>query len=156
MLYTASCLVKSFGYKKVDVVCFYPSNEATLEHFLFECSFAQILINWVFFQLLRVVPDATPFTVRELLFGFSGSRRRYIRKVIKWILLVAKHQIWVSRCDFRFRDIPPDEKIAIASIKFLLRVLASQSSSSSQKCTLFAKMQKKSKNGCREANRKLN
>ena len=112
--------------------------QCSKEHLFFECSFAQILIKWVFFQLLRVVPDATPFTVREPLFGFSG---RCIRKLIKWILLVVKHQIWVSRCDFRFRDIPPDEakclKIVIARIKFLLRVLASESSSSSQKRAIF-------------------
>ena len=60
VLYTASRLVNSFGYKKIDVVCFCRGDAETLEHLFFECSFAQILINWVFFQLLRVVPDATP------------------------------------------------------------------------------------------------
>ena len=133
VLYTASRLVNSFGYKKIDVVCFCRCDAETLEH--------QILINWVFFQLLRVVPDATPFTVRELLLGFCGSRRRRIPTVIKWMLLVMKHQIWVARCDLRFHNIPPDEakcqKIAIARIKFLLRVLASKYSSSSQKTRAF-------------------
>ena len=83
--------MNSFEYKKIDVVCFCRGDAETLEHLFFECSFAQILINWVFFQLLRVVPDATPFTVRELLFGFCGSRRRCIPPVIKWMLLVVKH-----------------------------------------------------------------
>ena len=125
VLYTASRLVNSFRYTNIDVMCFCRVDEESLEHLFFHCSFAQILVNWVYFQLLRVTPEATPFTVTEILFGFSKARRRCIPKVISWMLLVVKHRIWVARCDFRFRNVPPDEalclKVAIARIHFLLR-----------------------------------
>ena len=94
----------------------------------------------MYYQLLRIVPDAASFTVQELLFGFSRCRSQRIPKVIMWMLLAIKHQIWVSRCNYRFKDVPPKEekclKTAIARIQFLLRV-AAKSTSSPQKRELF-------------------
>ena len=103
--------------------------------------FAQIITNWVYYQLLRVVPDAVPFTLQECLFGFSRTRCKRIPKVIRWMLLVVKHQIWVSHCDHRFRNVVPVEakclNAAMAPTLHLLRVSVAKSFSSPQKRELF-------------------
>ena len=56
-------------------------------------------------------------------------------------MLVVKHQIWVSRCNHRFRNVVPVEakclNAAMARIEFLLCVSAAKSFSSPQKRKLF-------------------
>ena len=47
VLYTASRLVRSFGYCNVDPRCHWGADEEMLVHLFFKCSFAQFLINWV-------------------------------------------------------------------------------------------------------------
>ena len=117
-------LANRFKMSHVDANCFCRADVETLEHLFFECELARLLVGWVYFNLMQVDPVATPFSVVELLFGFSLERRRSIPLVIIWMLHVMKHVIWVARCDFRFRDVMPVAseclKKAFAKIKFVL------------------------------------
>ena len=128
VLYTASRLVNSFGMRNIDVRCHCGAPEETLEHLFFECPFAQLLINWVYFQLVSVLPNERPFSVTDLLFGVIAARRKRIPQVFVWMLQTMKHSIWLARCDFRFRAVPPVEanclKRTIAKVQFLLTVAA--------------------------------
>ena len=136
VLYTASRLVHSFGMANIDVQCHCRADNETLEHLFFECSYARILVGWVYFNLMVVCPSATPFTVEELLFGVDKHRRRNIPHIIIWMLQMVKHRLWVARCDFRFRGQLRTEaeclKAMIARLKFLLKVVAGRCRSPSQ------------------------
>jgi hypothetical protein len=94
------------------------------------------LVGWVYFNLMMYDGSATPFTVEELLFGFTHARRQRIPHIIIWMLQVVKHYLWVARNDFRFRDKRRTEadclKAIIARLKFLLKVVASRCRSPSQ------------------------
>jgi hypothetical protein len=120
----------------IDVQCHCRADNETLEHLFFECSYARILVGWVYFNLMVVCPSATPFTVEELLFGVDKHRRRNIPHIIIWMLQMVKHRLWVARCDFRFRGQLRTEaeclKAMIARLKFLLKVLAGRCRSPSQ------------------------
>lgn len=136
VLYTASRLVDSFGMAGIDRQCHCGADDETLHHLFFECGYARFLVGWVYFHLLLYDPTASPFTVRELLFGFEKPRRSGIPFVIIWMLHVVKHHLWVARCDFRFRDTLRSEveclQSMIARIKFLLTVLGRRCRSPSQ------------------------
>jgi hypothetical protein len=136
VLYTASRLVTGFGMANIDLQCHCRADAETLEHLFFECRYARILVGWVYFNLMMYDGSATPFTVEELLFGFSRARRRRIPHIIIWMLQVVKHYLWVARNDFRFRDQRRTEadclKAIIARLKFLLKVLAGRCRSPSQ------------------------
>ncbi len=134
--YTASRHVNSFGMANIDPQCHCRAAEETLEHLFFECRYSRILVGWVYFNLMMYDATATPFTVDELLFGFSRERRKRIPNVIVWMLLVVKHHLWLVRNDFRFRGKLRTEvdclKAVIARIKFLLKFLAGRCRSPSQ------------------------
>ena len=136
VLYTGDRLANRFKMSHVDANCFCRADVETLEHLFFECELARLLVGWVYFNLMQVDPVATPFSVVELLFGFSLERRRSIPLVIICMLHVMKHVIWVARCDFRFRDVMPVAseclKKAIAKIKFILCLQARKCKSPSQ------------------------
>jgi hypothetical protein len=94
VLYTGARLAHRFKMSHVDGNCFCRADEETLEHLFFECELARLLVGWVYFNLMQVDPVATPFSVVELLFGFSLEQRRSIPLVIIWMLHVMKHVIW--------------------------------------------------------------
>ena len=136
VIYTASRLITGFGMANIDLQCHCRADAETLEHLFFECRYARILVGWVYFNLMMYDGSATPFTVEELLFGFSRARRQRIPHIIIWMLQVVKHYLWVARNDFRFRDKRRTEadclKAIIARLKFLLKVVAGRCRSPSQ------------------------
>ena len=136
ILYTGARLTHRFKMAHVDSLCFCRADDETLEHLFFECQLARLLIAWVFCQLSAINPIASRFTVEELLFRFSEVCRRAIPSIIIFMLLVMKHIIWVSRCDFRFRQrVPITSKClsqAIAKVKFILGLLSKQCRSPAQ------------------------
>ena len=136
VLYTGARLAHSFHMAHVESLCFCRAADETLEHLFFECQLARVLVAWVFQHLRRTNPIVGPFTVEELLFGFSEVRRRAIPSIIIFMLLVMKHTIWVARCDFRFRQrVPVASKClsqAIAKLKFILGLLSKRCRSPAQ------------------------
>ena len=136
VLYTGARLAHRFHMAHVESLCFCRTADETLEHLFFECQLARVLVAWVFQHLRRINPIVGPFTVEELLFGFSEARRRAIPSIIIFMLLVMKHTIWVARCDFRFRQrMPVASKClsqAIAKTKFILGLLSKRCKSPAQ------------------------
>ena len=136
VLYTGARLAINFGKRGVDSRCFCATADETLEHLFFECELARLLVAWVYTNLNHINPTTGPFTVDELLFGFSEVRSRAIPSLFVFMLMVMKHAIWVARCDFQFRQKVPIASqvlpIAIIRIKFTLTLLFKRCKSPSQ------------------------
>ncbi len=133
VLYTTSQLVNSFRMANIDPQCHCRADEENMEHLFFECHYSHILVGWVYFNLMLYDATATPFTVDELLFGFSIERRKRIPDVIVLMLLVVKHHLWLARNNFRFRSkLCTKGECLKARIKFLLKALAGCCRSPSQ------------------------
>ena len=136
VLYTATRLAHSFGMAKIDPSCHCQFGDEILEHLFFDCSYAQLLLGWVYFLFLTCDERAQRFTAAELLFCFSAAKRKRVPDVIVWLLNVVKHALWVARNDFRFRRVRRTEaqclQAVISRTKFLLKVLAGRCRSPSQ------------------------
>ncbi len=119
-----------FNITNIDTHCFCRADEETLEHLLFECELARLLVAWGHFNLWQICPTAAVLTVTELLFSFSAERCRVMLPIIIWMLQVMKHTMWVACCDFRFCGQAPVaskcQKKAIAKIKFVLHLFGRQ------------------------------
>ena len=79
VLYTASRLVHRFGMANINPQCHCRADKESLEHLFFECRYSRILVGWVYFNLLGYDANARPFTVDELLFGFSQEAQAHPR-----------------------------------------------------------------------------
>lgn len=105
----------------VDPSCFCGCPSETLEHLFFHCSLAENLLAWVQGLLFSTLPSFPGLEVRHVLFGFSPDERRVVPKVFSYLLGLVKHRVWISRNDFRFRDIQPSFQDSLAIIQSRLK-----------------------------------
>ena len=117
VLYTAERRV-GFGYN-IDIVpncfCGYPLE--TLEHSFFSCPLAQSGISWAQSLLFWAAPLAPTLEPPHLLFGFSDEELRVVPRVFVYLLNVLKFKIWVTRNDYRYRQVAPGAVGLIAATK---------------------------------------
>lgn len=119
VLYTASRLA-SFGYA-IDTSCFCDSPDETLSHLFFDCPLPESAIAWVQSPLFNASPVAPSLVLRHLLFGFIPDELLAVHPVFCYLLNLCKHQIWLARNDFRFRQIQPGAMEVISAAKNKLK-----------------------------------
>ena len=115
VLYTAERLV-GFGYNIVpNCFCGYPLE--TIELLFFSCPLAQSGISWAQSLLFRAAPLAPTLEPRHLLFGFSDDELRVVPRVFVYLLNVLKFNIWMTRNNYRYRQVAPGAVGLIAATR---------------------------------------
>lgn len=105
VIYTADRLSR-FGMG-VDPLCFCGERE-TLLHLFFHCPFITQLLHWIQAWYIKTVPFSPRLECRHVLFGFDAEERKVVPPVFSYVLNLLKHQVWLARNDWRFRQVKPD------------------------------------------------
>lgn len=119
VLDTTQCL-SSFGMS-VPLPCVCEAPVESLEHLFFFCPLAQSVISWLQSLMFSFSPMCPVILCRHVLFGFNSDELRIFLCLFVYLLNVLKFQIWHSRNDFRFPDIPPGIVEVIAKAKTHMR-----------------------------------
>lgn len=114
VLYTAERLI-SFGYD-IPSACFCGHGVESLEHLFFSCPHASSVFSWVQSLLFHISPVCPSILSRRVLFGFLGDELRAVPSFFVYLINVCKFIIWLSRNDFRFRNVQPSFVDVIESV----------------------------------------
>lgn len=119
VVYTAERLI-SFGLN-VPAPCFCGHQLESLEHLFFDCPLAMSAWSWVQSLMYPVSPVCPQLLSRHVLFGFSSDELRAVPRFFVYLINVCKFFLWLSRNDFRFRNIRPSAIGVIKSAKSRVR-----------------------------------
>ena len=119
VLYTAERLA-SFGYA-IPTDCFCGPVVESLYHLFLHCPLAQSVLAWLSSLMYRCSNLSPSLECRHVLFGFNRDELRCVPRVFVYILNVCKYFLWMTRNDFRFRDVAPSALTVLENVRVRVR-----------------------------------